>query len=156
MPRRSDPRDLSAAAQEYLLALRVIVETKADCYHALGVIHSLFPPIGDRIKDYIAIPKPNMYQSLHTTVQVPGSRYIEVQIRTWEMHERSELGIAAHWRYKEHTQDDTDFSQLVKWLRQIMEWQQDVVDPRGASQARTRECIDHLADLAHRLAARLI
>jgi guanosine-3',5'-bis(diphosphate) 3'-pyrophosphohydrolase len=113
-----------------LLAFRVIVETKADCYHALGVIHSLFPPIGDRIKDYVAIPKPNMYQSLHTAVQVPGSRHVEVQIRTWEMHERSELGIAAHWRYKEHTRDDTDFSHLVKWLRQIMEWQQDVVDPR--------------------------
>ncbi len=113
-----------------LLALRVITETKADCYHALGVIHSLFPPLADRIKDYIATPKPNMYQSLHTTVLVPGGRYVEVQIRTLEMHERSELGIAAHWRYKEGTRDATDFSGLVRWLRQIMEWQQDVADPR--------------------------
>jgi len=113
-----------------LLALRVIVETKADCYHALGIIHSLYPPLTDRIKDYIAKPKPNMYQSLHTTVELPGGKFIEVQIRTLEMHERSELGIAAHWRYKEHTEEATDFSGLVRLLRQIMEWQQDEDDPR--------------------------
>ena len=115
-----------------LLALRIIADTKADCYHALGVIHSLFPPIGDRIKDYIATPKPNMYQSLHTTVKVPGGKYIEVQIRTAEMHERSELGIAAHWKYKEGdgSADPDSLSSMVKWLRQIMEWQEDVSDPR--------------------------
>jgi GTP pyrophosphokinase len=113
-----------------LLALRVITPTKADCYHALGIIHSLFPPLTDRIKDYIAKPKPNMYQSLHTTVELAGKKYVEVQIRTWEMHERSELGIAAHWRYKEHSAEETDFSGLVRLLRQIQEWQQDEDDPR--------------------------
>jgi GTP pyrophosphokinase len=113
-----------------LLALRVITETKADCYHALGIIHSLYPPLTDRIKDYIAKPKPNMYQSLHTTVQMPGGKFIEVQIRTREMHERSELGIAAHWRYKEGTAGSTDFSGFVRLLREIMEWQQDEDDPR--------------------------
>jgi len=113
-----------------LLALRVIVQTKADCYHALGIIHSLFPPLTDRIKDYIAKPKPNMYQSLHTTVQLPGGKFIEVQIRTREMHERSELGIAAHWRYKEGSAEAADFTGLVKLLNQIMEWQQDEDDPR--------------------------
>ncbi|HOX25084.1 MAG TPA: bifunctional (p)ppGpp synthetase/guanosine-3',5'-bis(diphosphate) 3'-pyrophosphohydrolase [Candidatus Krumholzibacteria bacterium] len=113
-----------------LLALRVITRTKTDCYHALGVIHALYPPLTERIKDYIAKPKPNLYQSLHTTVQVSGGRFIEVQIRTSEMHERSELGIAAHWRYKEDSRDSTDFSGMVKLLRQIMEWQQDEDDPR--------------------------
>ena len=113
-----------------LFALRVVTGTKADCYHALGIIHSLFPPLTDRIKDYIAKPKPNMYQSLHTTVQLPGGKFIEVQIRTREMHERSELGIAAHWRYKEGSSEATDFSGLVRLLRQIMDWQQDEDDPR--------------------------
>ena len=113
-----------------LLAIRIIVPTKADCYHALGVIHSLYPPLSDRIKDYVARPKPNMYQSLHTTVQVPSGKYVEVQIRTTEMHERSEIGIAAHWKYKEGRPDQTDFSTMVLWLRQIMEWQEDETDPQ--------------------------
>jgi GTP pyrophosphokinase len=114
-----------------LLAVRVIVETKADCYHALGILHSQFPPLSDRIKDYIATPKTNLYQSIHSTVRVPGGKYIEVQIRTEEMHERSELGIAAHWRYKEGGgADRADLAEMVKWLRQIMEWEEDVVDAR--------------------------
>jgi GTP diphosphokinase / guanosine-3',5'-bis(diphosphate) 3'-diphosphatase len=113
-----------------LFALRVITDSKADCYHALGIIHSLYPPLTDRIKDYIAKPKPNLYQSLHTTVQMPGGRYVEVQIRTREMHERSELGIAAHWRYEEGSTETTDFSGLVRLLREITEWQQDEDDPR--------------------------
>ncbi len=113
------------------LALRLVVGTKADCYHALGVLHSVYPPLADRIKDYIAMPKPNGYQSIHSTVRVPGGKYIEVQIRTEEMHERCELGIAAHWRYKEGGgADRADLADMVKWLRQIMEWEEDVDDPR--------------------------
>jgi len=114
-----------------LLALRILVDTKADCYHALGVLHTLYPPLADRIKDYIATPKANGYQSIHSTVRVPGSKYIEVQIRTREMHERAELGIAAHWRYKEGGgADKADLADMVKWLRQIMVWEEDVDDPR--------------------------
>ncbi len=114
-----------------LLAVRVIVETKADCYHALGILHSLFPPLADRIKDYVATPKPNGYQSIHSTVRVPGGKYIEVQIRTEEMHDRAELGIAAHWRYKEGGgAGQADLADMVKWLRQIMEWEEDVDDAR--------------------------
>jgi guanosine-3',5'-bis(diphosphate) 3'-pyrophosphohydrolase len=114
-----------------LLALRIIVRTKADCYHALGILHSQFPPLADRIKDYIATPKPNMYQSIHSTVRVPGGKYIEVQIRTEEMHDRAELGIAAHWRYKEGGgADKSDMADMVKWLRQLMVWEEDVDDPR--------------------------
>ena len=112
-----------------LLALRIIVDTKTDCYHALGVLHSQFPPLTDRIKDYIATPKSNMYQSIHSTVRVPGGKNIEVQIRTEEMHDRSELGIAAHWRYKEGGgADQADLAEMVKWLRQIMVWEEDVDD----------------------------
>ncbi|MCP4292002.1 MAG: bifunctional (p)ppGpp synthetase/guanosine-3',5'-bis(diphosphate) 3'-pyrophosphohydrolase [bacterium] len=114
-----------------LLALRIIVETKADCYHALGELHTLFPPLSDRIKDFIATPKPNMYQSLHSTVRTPQGKYIEVQIRTREMHERAELGIAAHWRYKEGGGSDVvGLGEMVEMLRQIMAWQEDVADPR--------------------------
>jgi GTP pyrophosphokinase len=112
-----------------LLALRIIVPTKTDCYHALGVLHSQFPPLTDRIKDYIATPKANMYQSIHSTVRVPGGKNIEVQIRTGEMHDRAELGIAAHWRYKEGGgADQNDLAEMVAWLRQIMVWEEDVAD----------------------------
>ncbi len=114
-----------------LYALRILVETKVDCYHALGIVHSMFTPLQDRIKDYIANPKTNMYQSLHTTVQVTGGKFLEIQIRTNEMHERSEIGIAAHWRYKEgDSSESIDFSRMVNWLRQMMEWEEDVADPR--------------------------
>ncbi|MBU1674867.1 RelA/SpoT family protein, partial [bacterium] len=114
-----------------LYALRILVETKVDCYHALGIVHSMFTPLQDRIKDYIANPKANMYQSLHTTVQVTGGKFLEIQIRTHEMHERSEIGIAAHWRYKEGGANESiDFSRMVNWLRQMMEWEEDVADPR--------------------------
>ncbi len=114
-----------------LLALRVVTRSKSDCYHALGVLHSHYPPLADRIKDYIATPKSNGYQSLHSTVRIPGGKFIEVQIRTEEMHERSELGIAAHWRYKEGGgADKADLADMVNWLRQITEWGKDVDDPR--------------------------
>ena len=112
------------------VAFRVIMETVADCYAALGVVHSEWTPVPGRFKDYIALPKPNMYQSLHTTVIGPGSRRIEVQIRTHEMHRTAELGIAAHWQYKQSTGgiEARDAARFA-WLRQLMEFQQDVTDP---------------------------
>lgn len=112
------------------VAFRVIMETVADCYAALGVVHSQWTPIPGRFKDYVALPKPNMYQSLHTTVIGPGQRRIEVQIRTQDMHRTAEYGIAAHWKYKERTGglDAKDAAQFA-WLRQLMEFQQEVSDP---------------------------
>ncbi len=112
------------------VAFRVIMETVADCYAALGVVHSQWTPIPGRFKDYVALPKPNMYQSLHTTVIGPGQRRIEVQIRTQDMHRTAEFGIAAHWKYKERTGglDAKDAAQFA-WLRQLMEFQQEVSDP---------------------------
>ncbi len=114
-----------------LLALRILVNSKVDCYHVLGIVHSQFTPVQDRIKDFVATPKANMYQSLHTTVRTTSGRYLEIQIRTHEMHERSEIGIAAHWLYKEGGGNEAiDFSRMVEWLRQLMEFQEDIVDPR--------------------------
>ncbi|MGF1469252.1 MAG: RelA/SpoT family protein [Sandaracinaceae bacterium] len=112
------------------VAFRVIMETVADCYAALGVVHSQWTPIPGRFKDYIALPKPNMYQSLHTTVIGPGQRRIEVQIRTQDMHRTAENGIAAHWKYKRRSggPDAKDAAQFA-WLRQLMEFQQEVADP---------------------------
>jgi GTP diphosphokinase / guanosine-3',5'-bis(diphosphate) 3'-diphosphatase len=115
-----------------LIAFRVVVESVSDCYATLGVIHSQWTPVPGRFKDYIALPKPNMYQSLHTTVIGPGRERIEIQIRTHEMHRVAERGIAAHWKYKERgggggvaEQDAQRFS----WLRQLLEWQKELKDP---------------------------
>ncbi|MDP9037116.1 MAG: bifunctional (p)ppGpp synthetase/guanosine-3',5'-bis(diphosphate) 3'-pyrophosphohydrolase [Myxococcota bacterium] len=113
-----------------LIAFRVVVESVSDCYAALGVIHSQWTPVPGRFKDYIALPKPNMYQSLHTTVIGPGRERIEIQIRTHEMHRVAERGIAAHWKYKDRgggiqPQDAARFS----WLRQLLEWQKELKDP---------------------------
>jgi guanosine-3',5'-bis(diphosphate) 3'-pyrophosphohydrolase len=113
-----------------LIAFRVVVESVSDCYAALGVIHSQWTPVPGRFKDYIALPKPNMYQSLHTTVIGPGRERIEIQIRTHEMHRVAERGIAAHWKYKDRgggvaEQDAQRFS----WLRQLLEWQKELKDP---------------------------
>ncbi|SCW42407.1 GTP pyrophosphokinase [Lachnospiraceae bacterium C10] len=115
-----------------LFAIRIIVDDVKDCYAALGVIHELYTPIPGRFKDYIAMPKPNMYQSLHTTLIGPNGTPFEIQIRTFEMHRTSEYGIAAHWKYKESGEGATVNGEEAKlsWLRQILEWQQDMSDNR--------------------------
>jgi guanosine-3',5'-bis(diphosphate) 3'-pyrophosphohydrolase len=117
-----------------IIAFRVLVESVSDCYAALGVIHSKWTPVPGRFKDYIALPKPNMYQSLHTTVIGPGRERIEIQIRTHDMHRVAERGIAAHWKYKDKAGGagggiaDSDAARFG-WLRQLMEWQKDLKDP---------------------------
>jgi GTP pyrophosphokinase len=110
--------------------LRVIVDSVQDCYAALGVVHALWRPIPGEFDDFIATPKDNMYQSLHTAVVGPEGRTVEVQIRTHEMHRRAELGIAAHWRYKEGAKRDAAFENKVAWLRSLMDWRSDVEDAR--------------------------
>jgi GTP pyrophosphokinase len=114
-----------------LTAFRVVVESVADCYAALGVIHSMWTPVPGRFKDYIALPKPNMYQSLHTTVFGPGHMRVEIQIRTGDMHQVAENGIAAHWRYKEQRSGGIDPKDAVRfaWVRQLMESQTELKDP---------------------------
>ncbi len=117
-----------------VIAFRVIVANVAHCYESLGLIHSLWKPVPGRFKDYIAIPKPNMYQSLHTTVIGPRAERIEIQIRTAEMHKIAEEGVAAHWAYKEAggTGDGPTRKDAAKfgWLRQLLEWQRDLTDPK--------------------------
>ena len=113
-----------------LVGFRIMVESVRVCYETLGTIHSLWKPIPGRFKDYIAMPKANMYQSLHTTVIGPGGKRIEVQIRTQEMHHIAEQGIAAHWRYKEGKNIEKKDDEQFAWLRQLLEWQQDLKDPR--------------------------
>jgi len=112
-----------------LIGIRVLTDSMRDCYAALGAIHSLWKPVPGRFKDYVAMPKSNMYQALHTTVVGPGGRPIEVQIRTHEMHRTAEFGIAAHWRYKEGKGKAKDTADLA-WLGQMMEWLKDMADPR--------------------------
>jgi GTP pyrophosphokinase len=108
--------------------VRIIVNTVRDCYAVLGIVHSLWRPIPGEFDDFIATPKDNMYQSLHTSVVGPDGKPLEIQIRTYEMHRRAELGIAAHWRYKEHAKRDAVFEAKIAWLRSLMEWRQEVTD----------------------------
>ncbi len=109
-------------------AVRVVVKDQPTCYYALGVIHNLWRPIPGQFDDYIASPKDNFYQSLHTAVVFDDGKTVEVQIRTPEMHENAEYGIAAHWRYKEGSRRDENFEKRVKWLRSLMDWRQDLAD----------------------------
>ncbi len=115
-----------------LFAVRIIVDTVKDCYAALGVIHEMYTPIPGRFKDYVAMPKPNMYQSLHTTLIGPNGQPFEIQIRTFDMHKTAEYGIAAHWKYKESSDGkktvDQQEAEKMSWLRQILEWQRDMSD----------------------------
>ena len=118
-----------------LFAIRIIVDSVKDCYAALGVIHEMYKPIPGRFKDYIAMPKPNMYQSLHTTLIGPTGQPFEIQIRTYDMHRTAEYGIAAHWKYKETSnnggaavQTTASEEEKLSWLRQILEWQRDMSD----------------------------
>jgi GTP diphosphokinase / guanosine-3',5'-bis(diphosphate) 3'-diphosphatase len=117
-----------------LVGIRVLVDSVKDCYAALGIIHARWNPVPGRFKDYIAMPKFNMYQSLHTTVIGPGGKSVELQIRTWDMHRRAEYGVAAHWKYKEETvfsraKDAKADSQDMAWLRQLVDWQRETEDP---------------------------
>ena len=115
-----------------LLAVRILVDTVKDCYAALGILHELYTPVPGRFKDYIAMPKPNMYQSLHNTLIGPTGKPFEVQIRTFDMHRIAEYGIAAHWKYKEESDgkksSGNQEEEKMNWLRQILEWQQDMSD----------------------------
>jgi GTP pyrophosphokinase len=112
-----------------LLAIRVLVDEIHDCYNALGIIHSLWHPLPGQFNDYIANPKGNMYQSLHTTVIALEGKPLEIQIRTHEMHRTSEYGVAAHWRYKEGVKRDLGFEEKLAWFRQLIEWRQDLTGP---------------------------
>ena len=130
-------RDHKELSEIYdLLAIRVLVDSVKDCYGALGVVHSLWRPIPGRFKDYVAVPKSNMYQSLHTTVASGSGQPLEIQIRTWEMHRISEYGVAAHWRYKESGgssamgSGESKLNERLNFVRQLLEWHNDVSDSR--------------------------
>ncbi len=112
-------------------AVRILVDSVKDCYAALGIVHHLWTPLAREFDDYIAKPKANNYRSLHTAVIGPEDKSLEVQIRTFEMHQHSEFGVAAHWRYKEGakgTRQDPTFDEKIAWLRQVLDWKDAVAD----------------------------
>ena len=126
--RKMERKDVPFEGVFDVRGVRVVVATETDCYHALGLIHASWKPVPGTFDDYIATPKDNFYQSLHTAVIYDDGRTLEVQLRTPEMHQNAEFGIAAHWRYKEGRKRDEAFEQRVTWLRRLMEWRQDVDD----------------------------
>ena len=145
--RKMQVQSIDFAEVHDVIAFRVLVDSVAHCYESLGMIHALWKPVPGRFKDYIAIPKPNMYQSLHTTVIGPGAERIEVQIRTHEMHRIAEEGVAAHWAYKDQKSGRNGVSakdaQKFGWLRQLLEWQRDLTDPKEFLETVK---VDHFAD----------
>jgi GTP pyrophosphokinase len=129
--RKMQKHHCSFAEIQDSLGVRIITKTIQDCYRALGLVHSVFKPIAGTFTDYIATPKANMYQSIHTTVLAPSGDIIEIQIRTEEMHKTCEYGIAAHWRYKlGNVKQDRNFDEKINWIRRWIEWQQDLTAPR--------------------------
>ena len=140
-------RDNITLDQVYdLFALRIIVNSVKDCYAALGIVHELYNPIPGRFKDYIAVPKPNMYQSIHTTLIGPKGTPFEVQVRTWDMHKIAEFGIAAHWAYKEANKFKKSnvvvTEDKLAWLRESLEWQKDMQDPEEFLQTLKTELFE--------------
>ena len=128
--RKMQKQHLSFSEIQDSLGVRIITQNVADCYKALGIVHSRFKPLAGTFTDYIATPKTNMYQSIHTTVLVPTGDIVEIQIRTEEMHRTCEYGIAAHWRYKLGGKKDKNFDEKINWIRQWIEWQRDLTGPR--------------------------
>ena len=116
-------------------AVRIVVESIADCYSALGVVHTQWQPLPGEFDDYIATPKANGYRSIHTVVIGPRDKSVEVQIRTSGMHQENELGVAAHWRYKENRRRDDSIDHKVVWLRQLLEWKQELEESESLADA---------------------
>lgn len=127
-----------------LFAIRVLVDTISDCYKTLGVIHNLWHPLPEEFNDFIANPKDNGYQSLHTTVLCQGTTPLEIQIRTYDMHRTADLGVASHWRYKEGTSQDTHFEDKIAWLRQLIEWQSELGSEEFLESLKTEVFIDQV------------
>jgi GTP pyrophosphokinase len=128
--RKMMDQDLNIDQVYDILAFRIIVNSIRECYEVLGIIHSMWKPVPGRFKDYISLPKPNMYQSLHTIVITSLGERMEIQIRTWDMDRIAEEGIAAHWRYKEGYESDKGVPDQYAWMRQLLEWQKSLTDPR--------------------------
>jgi GTP pyrophosphokinase len=127
-----------------LFAVRILVDTVPDCYKALGVVHNLWHPIPEEFNDFIANPKDNGYQSLHTTVMCQGTTPLEIQIRTYEMHRTADFGVAAHWRYKEGSKEEGSFEEKIAWLRQLIEWQSELSSEEFMESLKTELLLDQV------------